>query len=729
MKKQFMFAFVLLALVFSAVGTTTPASAAAAPTVVIAAATGQSLTPTSSMINVKVTFGSTIDPASFTAADVTVGNGLAGKPTTTDNQNWNVPILATGAFPLSATTISISANVVKGVVGGANDNSASNALTVVVTDSTSPAATVTLPAGIQPQNGGSTVDFLVTFSEPVAGLGTGDFVTTGTAAPCNVNSVTPVANNLDPLFATAYLVDVDGWICGFNGQTLGLNLTSAYTDAMGNPGTAATGAGFYTINSATAAAPTTPKAPFVPAANALVDVQAPVLFKWGASSQVMALATPWQYEVELSNSPTFADTVPPLPLFYYYNSSTTGDPNALVGLGGNTLTLPASAFVAGVSQNNRTIYWRVRAYSNGGDFNWPYGQLYSSWSATQKFRARLGYPTTFWLTDNVYLFSDTPTGGTWGNISSHRPTIEWDKVPGATSYTIAFFKNGLPTVGGGTVLQPAGAVSVSYTPKVDLPGGGNITFKVKSNGLHAGNFSPASATFVTTSPTAPVLIANNTVSTAPATLTWNASLVPPLPVGSSVAAACYELEIDSSPAPHQFMDWNAFSTYASTVTTATARTFTTPALRPGQTYYWHVRGFTLPGGTCAAPIGSPVYGPWSLIGSLKSKYVAPTNVSPVNTLTLPATNAGGVSRTAPIFTWDMGTNGLWTNVTIQVATNTAFTTGLKSFIVNAPSQTYKANTLLLAQTVYYWRVKIGGLYVGLAPFTNVSPTTNFKTGD
>ncbi|MBI5954215.1 MAG: hypothetical protein HY865_21370, partial [Chloroflexi bacterium] len=128
-------------------------------------------------------------------------------------------------------------------------------------------------------------------------------------------------------------------------------------------------------------------------------------------------------------------------------------------------------------------------------------------------------------------------------------------------------------------------------------------------------------------------------------------------------------------------------------------------LLPGRTYYWRVRSWSGINGT-----GD--HSSWSLVRTVKVKFVAPTLTSP----------ASGVTTVPvrPTFTWDEAGNGLWTNFTLQVATNDKFTKGLRNFTINAPATKYTIpNSLpaLTPNTTYYWRVKINGVYV---PITSAS---------
>ena len=171
------------------------------------------------------------------------------------------------------------------------------------------------------------------------------------------------------------------------------------------------------------------------------------------------------------------------------------------------------------------------------------------------------------------------------------------------------------------------------------------------------------------------------------------------PVTTYPAAGSYEVEYATNA---------GFINSTSVVVTATQ---TLPiTLSPGRTYYWHVRSWSGAG-------ASGTHSAWSLVRMIKVKFVAPTP-------TLPAAGATDV-LVRPTFTWSAAGNGLWTNFTLQVATNDKFTTGLRSFTINAPTTTYTIPATLpalAANTKYYWRVKINGLYIPI-----VSTSQSFTT--
>jgi hypothetical protein len=161
-----------------------------APTVTVNQAGGQPDPTGLSPINFTAVFSEPINPATFTAADVTLSGTASGagvnSPTTLDNITWTIPI--TGMSSTGTVIVSLGANKVTDVAG--NNNTASTFTDQTVTYDITPPTVNSIvigPAapltGIGTTNGtsASSLPFTITFSEPVTGLDATDFAlsTTG----------------------------------------------------------------------------------------------------------------------------------------------------------------------------------------------------------------------------------------------------------------------------------------------------------------------------------------------------------------------------------------------------------------------------------------------------------------------------------------------------------------------------------------------------------------------
>ena len=357
-----------------------------------------------------------------------------------------------------------------------------------------------------------------------------------------------------------------------------------------------------------------------------------------------------------------------------------------MGLGISSLTIqPADALPA-----NTTFYWKVRAYNDQNQ--------YSAWSLTRTFRTSLATPVL-----------NVPANGS--TVNNTRPDFEWNPVDGAVSYTLQIFKKN-PKTGFFTVLANTGTIkspAYTYILKADLLPSTEYQWKVKANGTNAGAYSAVSSfTTSATPPTIPVLAspANGSLvlSTAPQTLVWKASSNAPLG---------YEVEYANN---------NTFTgvTFVSSMVASPAVQLSIGVLLPGRTYYWRVRSWS-------TADTSGIHSAWSAVRTIKVKFVEPT-------LTLPVNGATSISRTAPSFTWNSGSNALWTSYTIDLATTPPTATKfivVKSFTVPAPSQTYTAaltvKTQLLGNKTYYWRVRINGLYMPIFSTPTGTGSWSFTT--
>ncbi len=117
---------------------------------------------------------------------------------------------------------------------------------------------------------------------------------------------------------------------------------------------------------------------------------------------------------------------------------------------------------------NRTYYWRVLAYNAGAE--------YSAWSATRSFRTAILPP------DLVAPLTGDP-------VATRRPLFDWDDVEGASGYKIQISR----VPGFTTVLMQASVIPSTFTPRVNLPAGTTLYWRVQATGRNGPSlWSPAS---------------------------------------------------------------------------------------------------------------------------------------------------------------------------------------------------------------------------------------------
>jgi predicted outer membrane repeat protein len=526
-------------------------------------------------------------------------------------------------------------------------------------------------AGVENPTNTTLVQFNVDFSEDVTGVDIADFkLTTSLLTGASVTNVTGSG--------MSYVVTVN---TGTGNGTIRLDIpqtASIYSVSTGRKLWSYYMGETYTIRKG--AAPAIPVLK-LPLTGVLVPSNPPAL-TWGASSPMMALAVVpgWHYEINVTSLGGFNA-----------NYDTADDSGAWVGLGPTGASM--SATLPAALPANTTFTWKVRAYNDNNQ--------YSAWSLSRTFRTKLATPELNLPVNNSTLLNK-------------RPTFEWDAVSGASGYTIQVLKKS-PTTGLFTVIANTFTVTgatYAYTPTVDLLPSTQYAWKVKANGLNAGDYS---APFIFTTshnpPKFPVQSAPATglliASTGDAELKWGAVLGVAGTTSATTfpAASNYDVQVSTNAG---FVDISA-NDNVKLLNVAATTTWLSDVLwvgaapddviRPGRTYYWRVRAWDNDGHHSA----------WSASRTIKVKFVAPQGASPIGGVTV------GSSR--PTFQLNPMGNGLWTNITIYVA-NAPYpsTLGLRTFTVNAPFTTYTIPNSLppLTSGHKYWYVKINGLYTPIS---------------
>ncbi|UXI65920.1 beta strand repeat-containing protein [Tahibacter amnicola] len=199
------------------------------PTVTVEQAVGQADPTATSPINFTVTFSE--PTADFATGDVTLG-GTAGATTATVTGGPTVFNVAVSGMTTNGTvTASVAAGVATDGAGNANlaSTSVDNTVTFDGFDVTSPSVTIEQAVGQPDPAFGATINFTVTFSEPVTGFTTGD-VTIGGTAGATTATVTGGP--------TVYNVAVSGMTA--NGTVTVSIAAGVATDTAGNPNLAST---------------------------------------------------------------------------------------------------------------------------------------------------------------------------------------------------------------------------------------------------------------------------------------------------------------------------------------------------------------------------------------------------------------------------------------------------------------------------------------------------------
>ena len=311
---------------------------------------------------------------------------------------------------------------------------------------------------------------------------------------------------------------------------------------------------------------------------------------------------------------------------------------------------PSNAF-----EDNESYYWRVRLrherYANNSSL-FDYG----IWSPAMRFKLdsrQVGNPQL-----------------STGNLAETTPSFWWDRVEGASGYTIqvdddANFSN--------PILINKKIDGISFTPITPLPDGVYYwRVAVRRSSTVLGHWTPT-MTFTKQSLT-PTLLApiNGEIVNQQPTFSWTAILTPT--VQPRVAAAIYRLEISADP---------NFGTAEKFLTEST--TFTLPdgkSLADG-TWYWRV----------TVMIDNNTVGAYSASQQFYKEYLTPTLLTPDQNSVITSTTS---------FAWAPIVGAA--KYEILIDDEPLFNNPIK--VTATTDSTKYTPTQALANAQYYWRVRM-----------------------
>jgi hypothetical protein len=382
-----------------------------------------------------------------------------------------------------------------------------------------------------------------------------------------------------------------------------------------------------------------PLYPFdTPMSNPIVHYDMPVL-RW----RMPAYGTDG-YQVQVARDPLFTDIVET-----WESYETREDP---------FFTLIPSVFQSGRAYaNNESYYWRVRTrHEKYRPFSSSYD--YGPWSPAMRFKLDSRSAGNPQLSTGVDAFMT--------------PTFTWERVEGASGYTIQIDDDG--NFSSPLVNQKTDANS--YTPldtSSSLQPGAQYFWRVvmrRSNNI-VGHWAPALSFTKTSLAPTPVGPLTGAVLDRQPTLRWNAVLTPALQ--PRLAAPTYRVQVDNNP---------AFTLPKINVTTqATSLTPTAGQSLADGVWYWRV----------ALLDANNRVGPYSPVQSFTKEYPLPQLLWP---------GAGDLVDTAPTFRWAPALGAAYYR--LQYADNSNYN-GVTTVTTDLTEHTPAKR---MATKTYYWRVQM-----------------------
>jgi hypothetical protein len=275
-------------------------------------------------------------------------------------------------------------------------------------------------------------------------------------------------------------------------------------------------------------------------------------------------------------------------------------------------------------------------------------------------------------------------------LMSLRPVLDWDDIPGASSYSIQISKYYTFS----SILMTGNPGPSTFTPKKNLPANTTLYWRYHHN--TSGAWSTIHSFTTPNPPSVPVLTMprpRGVVTDYTPLLQWN-------PVGIPTGSFDhYQIQVDTDPLfASPDVDDN---------TVTTQLNVPPPDLTPDTIYYWRVRAFNTLG----------EYSDWQK----KPRYFRTAITAPV--LSVP-TDTSTLNLLRPACEWVDVTNA--SSYIIQVSLSPTFASSVLKKTVT-PS-TYAMTFDLKPNTIYYWRVQAKALPGHFGPSAYSSPTFSFNTG-
>lgn len=359
----------------------------------------------------------------------------------------------------------------------------------------------------------------------------------------------------------------------------------------------------------------------------------------------------------LLQPPDYATNVSLFPTFTWQAVSGATSYKLMVATGPTTvidvsnITGTSYTVTQALLTGNTFYYWSVKAVNAGGE---------SAWASYFHFTTTVAVPPAPVLVAPVNNATNV----------SITPLLDWEDVPGATSYRVQISTS--PSFGT-TVINVGGLTNSAYS----VPGGltNNTTYYWRvnaSNSGGAGLWSDVwSFTTVPAAPSAPTLSYPPNGSTGiPVNVTLNWNDVP--------TATGYRAQVSLN---------NSFTQIVFDELSSVSQIPVPPGTLSGTTqYYWRVY---------ASNVGG--ISPWSSVWSFTTAVAPPA--APV--LISPPNGSTGIAISGVTFDWNNSAGA--TSYRIQISTSSDFGTTFVNTVVGSSQYTHN-NPPFANNTTYYWRV-------------------------